>query len=90
MGARRFLVLDLPEDLTNQADPLVEFGLGEMEVADEAAESFLRRWVVAFVDVAATFERLEQDGDEAFALAGWGDLLPADGSGSGFRRRFAH
>lgn len=87
MSLRCVGIVELPEDLAGETDPFVELGLGQVQVADEAAESFFRCWVVAFVDVATAIERFEQNGDEPFALACGGRLLTVDeergGSGGG-------
>lgn len=92
-GRRCLWVLQLPEELADEAHPFVQFRLGQVEVADEAADSFFRRRVVAFVDVTAAVQRFQENGDESLALASCRDSVGVSGKGwrSGWLGfRFAH
>jgi hypothetical protein len=56
---------EFPEDVAEEAEPMVDVGLGEGQVAHEAADFFFRGGVAG---VAAEGEDFEEEDGQAFAL----------------------
>ena len=73
-------LLELPQDVAEEAEPFVQVGLREVEMAHEAAQLFFECGTGAAWTKAAAVEDGEQDGDHPLSFSGGGieNLLGGD------------